>query len=334
MGNAARSASEAIEDSSMTSVPKTLFFEGMNLPITIYFRLSPGNYLTIGRKGEKARFSDFRSFNDPNFLIFVKSIEHNRLIDYVTELSSKLVNQTAIPFPVKTKFLTSLIDDSIGGFESKGFASTQQLQKVAKMVMDLNQSTAAPFDDVMRLLSELPAGESKHAVTTAMISLVLAEEMQLTHGAAREKLALGALLHDVGMRFVPQAIQEKARHLWTPEELATYEMHPIKGVEMLRDMKDISNDVLLIVAEHHETSQGNGYPKKLRDVKISPLGRIVALADYFSELIFSIKPDGKSHSSDEAIQYIEEILGQPFNRQAFQALKNAVNKKHLSDQLK
>lgn len=315
----------------MTFVPKNFFFEGMQLPVTIYFRISAGNYLTIGRKGDKASFSDFRSFNDPNFLIYVRSVDHGRLIDFVTELSGRLIGQKNVPGPLKTKFLSSLIDDSMGDLEDKGFASTQQLHKVSKLVIDLNQSTSS-FDEVVKMLSELPPGEAKHSIATCMISLALSEEMQMNHRAAQEKLALGAMLHDVGLRFVPPEILNKPRHLWTPEELAIYETHPLKGVEMLRNMKDISNDVLLIVAEHHETSQGTGFPKKLRDVKISPFGRVVALADYFAELIFSPTPEGKSYTAEEALIYIDEILGQPFNRQAFSALKNSINKRHLANQ--
>jgi len=322
---------EVLDDSAMTSVPKNLFFEGMQLPISIFFRIHSCNYLTIGRKGERATFSEFSSYNDPNFLIYVRQADHALLIDYVTDLSSKLISRKNLPMSVKTKLLSSTIEDCIDNLGEKGFTSVSNLQKVSHLLMELNASTGS-FEGILQMLAELPATDSRHPMAVCMISLILAEEMQMVHRQALEKLALGALIHDIGLKFVPKEIVEKPRHLWTPEELSAYEQHPLKGVEMLRDMKDISNDVLLIVAEHHETSQGTGYPKKLRDVKISPFGKIVALADCFAELLFAQTPDGKVYSVDEAIAYIDDILGQPFNRQVFSALKNTVNKRHLSDQ--
>lgn len=45
-----------------------------------------------------------------------------------------------------------------------------------------------------------------------------------------------------------------------------------------------------------------------------------------TELMFHSK-DGKSYSPDEAVKYIEDILGQPYNKQVFLALKNILNKK-------
>jgi HD-GYP domain-containing protein (c-di-GMP phosphodiesterase class II) len=91
-------------------------------------------------------------------------------------------------------------------------------------------------------------------------------------------------------------------------------------------------EVLLIVAEHHENAIGSGFPKKMRDIKMSPLSRIVALAQYFSGLLFH-PMDGKSFTPDEAVNYIEEVLGQPFNKPAFLALKNINNKQHLAKKI-
>ncbi len=332
MSNSAKSKlTEVLEDAAMTSVPKNLFFEGMQLPISIFFRIHSGNFLTIGRKGERATFSEFSSYNDPNFLIFIRHVDHALLIDYVTELSGKLISRKNLPMAVKTKLLASTVEDCLSALGKKGFTSISNLTKVSHLLMELNETTGS-FEGVLNMLAELPATDARHPMATCMISLILAEELQMNHRAALEKLALGALIHDIGLKFVPPEILQKPRHMWTPDELAIYEQHPLKGVEMLRDLKDVSNDVLLIVAEHHETSQGTGYPKKLRDVKISPLGRIVALADCFAELLFGATPDSKSYTVDEAITYIDDVLGQPFNRQVFSALKNSINKRHLSDQ--
>ena len=81
MGDAHNSdSSEVFEDNVMTEVPKTFFFEGMQLPVSIYFRVNPGRYLTIGRRGDRATFSNFRAYNDPSFMIYVRSQDHGRLI--------------------------------------------------------------------------------------------------------------------------------------------------------------------------------------------------------------------------------------------------------------
>lgn len=322
---------EVLDDRVMTSVPKTMFYEGMFLPVSIFLKVSSGNYLTIGRKGDQARFSELSSFNDPGFLIYVQKVDHQTLVNFIHELSSKLIQQKNLPLAAKTHLLTGALEEGMASLEKKKFASAAQLQKVSKLLVELNESSGA-FIEVLKTLQDMPSDQAKHPMATCLIALTLAEESHITHKVALESLALGALIHDVGLKFVPASILEKPRHLWNSEELQSYEQHPILGVEILREMKLISQDVLLIVAQHHETSSGTGYPKKLRDVKISPLAKIVGLADLFSELIFNVNPDSRTYTVDEAIGYIEDILGQPYNRGLFTNLKNIINKNHLSSQ--
>lgn len=332
MGEPAKSGVIAIDDVQMMAVPKDLFFEGMLLPVSIYLRMSPCNYLIIGRKGDKAALSNLQTLKDNSVAIWVKTIEHNVLIDFVTTLTGKVVSQRSAPDAVKAKFLNSLTEDSLSSFKAKGFTSVPHLEKVSSMLIDLSKTVPA-FNDVIQLLMDLPEGESKHSMATCMIALAIADEMKVNHRPALEKIALACLLHDVGLKAVPEATLKKPRHLWSPEDIQAYELHPIKSVEMLRDIRDISTDVLMIVVEHHENSQGTGFPKKLRDVKISPLGKIVILANYYASLLFNQHHQEPNYSPDQAVTYIEDILGQPFNKQVFAALKNILNKKALSDKL-
>ncbi len=320
---------EQMPDTIMTEVAKDFFFDGMLLPASVFIRMKPGNYLLIGKKGDKAAFSSLHSYHNEAAKFFVKNSEHSDLIVNVTQITSKLISQKNIPDTVKIKFVGNLSEEALNSISTSGVVSVAKIQRVAALIDQMAKNTEG-FDKIMNLIRSMPENESKHATSTCIISLLLADEMDINLQQAREKVAMGALLHDVGLKFIPEKITSKQRHLWSPSELEAYEQHPIKGAEMLRDLKEVPYEVLLIIAEHHENAQGTGYPKKIRDVKISPLSKIVALADLFSELIL-IKREGKQYTADEAILYIEEVLGQPFNRPVFMALKNMINKKALAD---
>jgi len=320
----------AIRDDQVTSVSKDFFFEGMQLPVPVYLKMKPGHYLMIGKKSEKANFAQLHSYKNEKTQVFVKTQDYPQLIHYVTDLTGKVITQKNVPDAIKIKFLSGLTENALSAIDSKGFTNISQLQKVSQFILDLGE-TVSSFDDIMKLLAEVPNDESKHAMAVTLIALSLCDEMQVNLRAAKEKVALGCLLHDIGLRFIPPTILQKPRHQWTPEENATFESHPLKGVEMLRDLKDVSNDVLLIVAEHHENALGTGFPKRIRDIKTSPLGRIVIVANHFTGLLFSRLDGTAAYTSDQAINYIEDVLGQPFNKQVFLALKNIVNKKYLQD---
>lgn len=320
---------EHIEDLNLVEVSRDFFFEGMVLPVGVYLRIKAGSYLVIGRKGEKASLRDLHAFNHKNAKVFVKTQDYSALISVISAFTEKVIDQKTVPNSMKFKFSSGLAEDAMGTLEKSGFTSVEKIQVVGKLFIQLSQSLGLA-EEIFKILESLPGNDSKHSATTTLISLLIAEEMKITQGVILEKLVMGALLHDVGLKFVPKVIMDKPKHLWTPEETQHYELHPLKGVEVLRDVKDIPMDVLMIISEHHENAQGTGYPKKIRDVKTSPLAKIVGVADYFSDLLFSAH-EGKSYTPDEAISYIEDLLGQPFNKQVFSALKNIINKKVLSD---
>ncbi len=321
-----------MEDSKMVTVAKDFFFEGLVLPVAVFLRMKPGHYLLIGKPAEKADFLDLHSFKNPEVPVYIKDLDHSDFIDYFSTLTAKLVSSKGVSVGTKSKFLQGLTDEALLAFAGKNFTSTAQLQKVSSMLKGFTQSVSG-FDQVIEILMNLPNTESKHTMATTMICLSICDEMKITLPLAQEKLALGALLHDVGLTQVPRSILDKARHLWTPDEILIYEQHPIKGVEMLRDLKDITHDILMMVVEHHENSQGTGFPKRIRDVKISPFGKILIVANYFANLLISPKELGANYSADDAIRYMDDVIGQPFNKQAFLALRNIVNKNYLKEKI-
>lgn len=321
---------ETFDDTLMTEVSKDFFFDGMVLPVPIYLKMGPATYLLIGKKGDKASFASLHAYNKPGVGVYVQNLDQPMLVAFVTQLTGKIVAQPSVPESTKLKFLTSLTTDAMDSLAKSNFTSIAKIQKVAQMVQQLSQKMSG-FDQLLTILADLHPVESKHAMTTCLVSLLLAEEMGMTQASTEEKLIMGALLHDVGMKYVPQAILDKPRHKWTPEDLQVYEQHPLKGADMLREIKEIPQDVLLIIAEHHENASATGFPKRMRDVKISPLARIVSLANCFANLLFGSMAQSKCYSPDEAVIYIEDVQGQPYNKQVFLALKNIINKKHLAD---
>lgn len=330
MSSAANSAKgfESHSDVNMVEVSREFFYEGMTLPSDVFLRITPGVYLKIGKRTDKAAFSQLQVYKNPQLGVYVKDTDYTFFIQHITLLTGKVIEQKTVPDAVKMKFLSGLAADSISDLEKSNFASAAKVQKVAQMLTQMAQSMNG-FNDILAVLQNLPETDSKHSMMTCLVGMMLCDEMNINLPLAQEKVAMGALLHDIGLRSVPKAILDKPKHLLTPEEQQIYEQHPIKGVEMLRDVKDIPSDVLLIVVEHHENSNGTGFPKKVRDVKISPLGKIVGIANYFAELIHNQKAGSKNLTADEAIAFMEDIIGQPFNKQIFIALKNIVNKQYL-----
>lgn len=208
------------------------------------------------------------------------------------------------------------------GFDYQALEHSKIVSKSIQTLVENKPDITA----VISMMSSLNVELIRHAMMVSAISVIIARSMKWTLAQNLEKLALGALLHDVGMKELPDDILEMPRHAMSRDQTAAYESHVYRGVEILRSMPSISDDIISIVLEHHENASGQGYPRRLRDIKMNPFARIVALADCFSYLVVESPNNPNAKAPTAAIHYIEITLGQPFHKPAFLALKQALLK--------
>ncbi|MBF0528669.1 MAG: response regulator [Deltaproteobacteria bacterium] len=119
-------------------------------------------------------------------------------------------------------------------------------------------------------------------------------------------LGMGALFHDIGLTKIRQSILDKQTPL-TNSEWAEIKDHPNFGVAILKSSLLFSQHSLRIVAEHHENSNGSGYPKGLRANQISTLSRFIHMIDKFDSMTTK-KPYRAAFTASQALKqiFIEE----------------------------
>jgi len=101
-----------------------------------------------------------------------------------------------------------------------------------------------------------------------------------------KRLGIAATLHDIGKAHIPLTILDKPGRL-DPTEEKVMRRHPVIGYELLKDVPNISPEILDGVRHHHEYLDGSGYPDALRAPEISDLVRLLTISDIFAALIES-----------------------------------------------
>lgn len=99
-------------------------------------------------------------------------------------------------------------------------------------------------------------------------------------------LGMAGLFHDIGKTKIPKEILNKTEPL-TPEEWEIIRAHPIVGTEMIIRMKEwgeLATRMIQGAFEHHLRYDLSGYPKLSRKQKVTLMGRIIALADFYDAL--------------------------------------------------
>ena len=116
-------------------------------------------------------------------------------------------------------------------------------------------------------------------------------------------LGLGAMLHDVGIRYLPE--ETRQQYLETGNESdPAWRQHTSLGYDLVRGR--IAPTASTIVLHHHQRVDGSGYagqdvPVLVGD-RIHVFSRIVALADAFDELRFPVGLPGRPKA--QVLQYL------------------------------
>jgi putative nucleotidyltransferase with HDIG domain len=99
-----------------------------------------------------------------------------------------------------------------------------------------------------------------------------------------ESLGAGALLHDIGYVRLPRNLYRR-NHDLTEQERAMMQQHTALGLAMLQEAREDRTAIVRIVAEHHECSDGSGFPHKLTGDSISVLAQLVGLVDLYDGMV-------------------------------------------------
>lgn len=159
----------------------------------------------------------------------------------------------------------------------------ETVQQATELIKDIADSILSAPELAIHVMGDKMGGEELyfHSLNVTMLSIMMARDLKLPLELVAV-LGMGALLHDVGRKEVPDKILRKTEPL-TQAERNFYEMHCQFGVDIGQRLR-LSAPVLAIIREHHELFDGTGYPAKLKGEASSPLSRIVVIANYYDEL--------------------------------------------------
>ena len=130
------------------------------------------------------------------------------------------------------------------------------------------------------------SGLFSHCLNVSLLALAFS----LSLGWERhrgETLALGALLHDLGMMpWAPDIFRQTSP--LSDAEWEEIKTHPQRGAELLQIL-ELPEEVMFMIRQHHESLDGSGYPLGLQGQDIHPWARALRILDSY-EAMTSLRP--------------------------------------------
>jgi HD-GYP domain-containing protein (c-di-GMP phosphodiesterase class II) len=163
-----------------------------------------------------------------------------------------------------------------------------------------------------------------HITNVASYCVMLARQMGTSDEGELRKIAVGALLHDLGKRFIPSRVLTKTTRL-TMEERELVESHPTRGYVELCEKGSLDFGQLMMVYQHHERMDGTGYPVQVLQDEIHPWARILSVVDVFDTMTAK-RPESRSSTPDEVLDYQRQQAGTQFDREVVECWMSTMTK--------
>lgn len=144
-----------------------------------------------------------------------------------------------------------------------------------------------------------------HAINTAVLAGGIGKKLRFSADML-EKTIFAALLHDIGMLFVPKMLYSD-RKILTEHEKIELARHTELGFEYVQsfNLSGIGSLAAYTVLRHHERIDGSGYPGGRNHTDINKAAQVCGIADFYCALI-SERPYRKAFTKYDAVKmYIE-----------------------------
>ncbi len=156
-----------------------------------------------------------------------------------------------------------------------------KIERPVTQLLDFVLSDAA----ILKILSKvfmIDGYTLNHSVQVSMISALIGQWLELSP-EDQFSLAYAGLLHDVGKSKVPVHILNKPSKL-TTEEYDIIKKHAEHGFNQIKGLRNMTEDIRTAVLQHHEKSDGSGYPLKLAGDNVHFYAQIICIADIYSAM--------------------------------------------------
>lgn len=196
--------------------------------------------------------------------------------------------------------------------EARVKEQTLELQNHNVSLKGLNLRLAGNFRKTIAALSGLIELRDKNVKNHSGNVAQLAEKVASTMGFSEEeteKIAVAALLHDIGKIGMQDYLLSKNISELSEDEFNEYSLHPVRGqaaIDSIDDMQEIG----ILIRHHHENFDGSGFPDHIKGNEIPVGSRIIAVADFIDRNLEKYMSDV---ALDMTLRDLSDQLGRRFD---------------------
>lgn len=275
-------ADEARLDEAMCRVDLDEFISGSKIFYPIYACVQD-RYVKVAQQGEDLpldRLADLKARGLTH--LFMRHEDYVRytgiMLDVVQSAKGTSEENRATQARL-LEYVSNLFEERVR-FGDLSNAMTAQLNSFVRQTVEVLSRNP----DLLGLMATMVKNR-RSAFDSGLISavggLLICKGLGWNSLAAKSRVLLSALLHDIGEKELSEELITKNRVHMNAQERQLYESHTLRGYEILSAVPAVPKEVAQVALQHHENLLGLGFPSGRRKPQIIPLAQLIAVADEF-----------------------------------------------------
>ncbi|WP_336693487.1 HD domain-containing phosphohydrolase [Delftia acidovorans] len=249
----------------------------------------------------------------------VKPWNDEQFFDVIDQLNNqKITYHENLRLDQQNKALTKELAELNATVELAGHKHDDELLEAHRKLKKSFVAAIRMFSNLLEWRGGPLAGHSRRV---ADLTRRTANIMQLSEEDQQNSF-VAALIHDIAHITLPDGMLNKPVPGLSHEELEKYRSHSSLGEQLLLSIDD-AHTVATLVRSHHERFDGAGYPDGLKGRDIPIGARIIAVADFYDDLMIG-HLSSKPLNCAEARALISHSRGTQFDPEVVDAFLQIV----------
>ncbi len=233
-------------------------------------------------KNLKIEPDDFKRLAEHNVeTLYIHKNDKKNYKDYLENNIENFLNSEDVPIQKKAEALyESAINVIEDVFENPRSGETiKRSRQIVGHTVDFILSAPTSFANLLKIRRH-DYYTYTHSVNVCTFLVSLSQEMGITDKNTLNTVGEGGLLHDLGKSGIPSSIINKRSKL-SKTEWEVMQQHPMIGVQIAKETRDISDIGVTIIGQHHEKATGKGYPKGLARSELNIYASMASIVDVY-----------------------------------------------------
>lgn len=261
---------ENVQEYTPVSLDSLPYFHGIDSDL--YIQLPSERFVKLFREGDVVDMRDVKKYQSKNVkYLYLNQACYSWMLRVIEE---DIYDICSDPNYIVTQDFDTLRAEM--GIEKEVYEELIDRATDIKNLITKNNNLKA-FLSNMVLDRKIEQFFNNRIKLISMISCGLAKELSWGSEESYRKLILAAHLHDIHIMSNPALAMIKTedsflkmRHMFSGDDYKLLTTHPEMTARMLERDPAIPDEVISIISQHHEISDGSGFPNKADHKRIKP----------------------------------------------------------------